>query len=197
VSRTRTREKVLLSILVVGLLSSLSALGVFGLFAAVTQSNGNEITTGTVSFTDNDSGAALYNAAGLKPGDSVTKCIKATYTGTLRADVRLYSASVPGPLAQYIDLTITQGTQASSTVPDCSGFQANGGAIFTGTLQSLEQTRGSYGAGITTAPVSKSAWDSGDAVVYRVQAVLRSDMPDSAQGATSGPHAFTWEARSQ
>lgn len=188
----------MLSALVVGALGSLVTIGVYGIFSATTQNAGNEISSGTVEISDNDSGAALYNATGFRPGETISRCIRTTYTGSLPALVRLYSPSAPGPLAQYVDLTITQGTQASPTFPNCAGFTPDPtGVIFTGTLQGFEQTRGSYAAGIATAPTGKSSWSNGEALVYRFQATLQASAPDSTQGWSSGVHTFLWEARSQ
>jgi hypothetical protein len=187
-----------LSMLVVGVLGGFVALGVHGLFTATTQNAGNEISSGTVEFSDNDSGSALYSATGVRPGESISRCIKTTYTGSLPAIAHLYSPSSPGPLAQYIELTITQGAQPTSTFPSCSGFTADAtGVIFTGTLQGFEQARNSYATGIATAPVGKSGWSSGEALVYRFQATLQASAPDSSQGWSSGVHSFIWEAHSQ
>ena len=140
----RNRDKVLLSVLVVGVLGSLAALGIFGAFTATTSNAGNEIQSGNVTLGDNDTGSALYFMSGAAPGESVTKCIKVSYTGSLKSDVDLYTDDTTmGPLAQYVDLTITQGTQASSTFPSCTGFTAApttehpGGALFNGTLQAF------------------------------------------------------------
>jgi hypothetical protein len=192
------RVKATLSVLVVGVLGSFAALGVYGLFSSTTQNAGNEIASGTVELSDNDAGAALYNATGVRPGDSISRCVKTTYTGSLAALVRLYSTSTPGPLAQYIDLTITQGTQPSSTFPSCTGFVADAtGVIFSGTLQGFEQARVSYATGIATAPAGKSSWAKGESLVYRFQATLQAGAPDSSQGWSSGVHSFAWEARNQ
>ncbi|HEY2056650.1 MAG TPA: hypothetical protein VGH14_22165 [Solirubrobacterales bacterium] len=194
----RRPVKLALSALVVGVLGSFAAIGVYGVYTATTQNAGNEITSGTVAFTDNDAGAALYNVTGVKPGETITRCIKTTYTGSLPAVVHLYSPSTAGPLAQYIELTITQGTQASSTFPSCTGFAPDStGTIYTGTLQSFEQTRNTYANGVTTVPVGKSSWSAGEALVYRFQATLVATAPDSSQGWSSGVHSFTWEAHSQ
>jgi hypothetical protein len=190
--------KVALSALVVGVLGSFAALGVYGAFTATTQNAGNEITSGTVELSDNDSGSALYSATGVKPGETLTRCIKTTYTGTLPAVVHLYSPSTAGPLAQYIELTITQGTQATSTFPNCTGFAADAtGTIYSGTLQSFEQARSSYATGVATTPVGKTSWSTGEALVYRFQATLQATAPDSSQGWSSGVHSFIWEAHSQ
>jgi len=189
-------QKLLLSTLVVGLLCGLTTLGVFGLFSATTQNAGNEISTGTVAISDNDAGSALYNITGAKPGDTVSKCIRTTYTGSLPANVHLYTTSVPGALAQYIDLTITKGTQLNSSFPDCTGFTADsGGQLFAGTLQSFEQTRNAFAAGIATVPAGQTAWLTGASVVYRIDATLQAGTPDASQGSSSGAHTFIWEAR--
>jgi hypothetical protein len=191
-------QKILLSTLVVGLLCGLTSLGVFGLFSATTQNAGNEISTGTVSISDNDAGSALYNITGAKPGDTVSKCIRVTYTGSLPADVHLYTpTTVPGALAQYVDLTITKGTQLNSSFPDCTGFTpaATGAALFSGTLQGFETTRNSFASGIDTAANGHTVWAIGDSVVYKIDATLQLATPDASQGSSTGVHAFMWEAR--
>ncbi len=63
----------MLSALVVGVLGSLVTIGVYGVFTATTQNAGNEISSGTVAIADNDSGAALYNATGFRPGESISR----------------------------------------------------------------------------------------------------------------------------
>lgn len=192
------RTKVALSALIIGVVGSFAALGVYGLFTATTQNAGNEITSGTVEFTDNDSGSALYNLTAVRPGDVTSRCIKTTYAGSLPAVVRLYSPSSAGPLAPYVDLMVTQGTQPSPTFPGCTGFAPDAvGVIFAGTLQGLEQARGAYATGIATAPAGKTGWATGEAVVYRFQATLQASAPDASQGWSTGVHSFVWEARSQ
>jgi hypothetical protein len=194
----RKTEKVLTSLLVVGVLAGATSFGVYGAFSATTQNAGNEISTGTVLLTDNDAGASLYNVTGARPGSSVSRCIKTTFTGTLPSTVRLRtSTSTPGALAPYIDVRITQGTSTSTTFPDCSGFTpaATGSTIFTGTLATFEATHGSYATGIATAPAGRTTWSAGTSVVYKIDATLQTTTPESGQGASSGVHDFVWEAR--
>lgn len=194
----RRRRRIALSLIVLAGVASATALGIYGLFTATAQNSGNELSSGTVSFTDNDAGAALFNVSDLRPGDSVSRCIKTTYTGSLTAGARLYAAGTPGPLAQYTDLVITQGTQSTTAFPGCVGFAADArGAVFTGTLQSLEQTRTGFANGLVVGPPVTGTWSTNTALVYRVQATLQTNAPDSAQGATSGVHSFVWEARNQ
>ena len=190
---SKTQQKLLLSLLVVGVLGGVIGLGVSGSFTATTQSAGNELRAGTVEIGDNDAGASLYNVTAAKPGDTAASCIKVSYTGSIAASVQLYASGTPGTLAPYVDLTITQGTQPGAAFPSCTGFVADaGGPLFSGTLQSLEQTHGGYAAGLATG----GGWSSGDTRIYRFQTTLQSTAPDSAQGTSSGPHSFIWEARS-
>jgi hypothetical protein len=194
----RTSTKVLLTALCVGALGSLAAMGVFGAFSSTTTNAGNTITAGTVAIADNDAGAAMYSISNAKPGESVSKCIKVTYTGSLDADVHIYTTSTIGSLGQYVDLTITPGTQATSTFPSCTGFTPDsGGALYTGTLQNFGNTKNTYANGVVDYPGSGSKWATNESVVYQVTASLQSSAPDAAQGLTTGAHTFTWEARNQ
>lgn len=192
-----TRTKVLLTVLCVGALGSLAAFGVFGAFSATTTSAGNQIAAGTVVIGDNDAGAALYSVTAAKPGDTVSKCIKVTYTGSLDAEVHIYTPSSIGTLGQYVDLTITPGTQASPTFPNCTGFVADaGGPLYSGTLQAFGSGKSSWASGVVDNPgTSATKWVTNDSVVYQVTATLSASAPDVAQGLTTGAHTFTWEAR--
>lgn len=194
----KTTTKVLLTALCVGALGSLAAMGVFGAFSSTTTNAGNTITAGTVAIADNDAGAAMYSLTAAKPGESVSKCIKVTYTGSLDADVRIYTQSAIGSLGQYVDLTITPGSQTTPSFPSCTGFVADsGGAIYTGTLQSFGTAKNSYANGVVDYPGTGTKWATGESVIYQVTATLQASAPDAAQGLTTGAHTFTWEARNQ
>jgi hypothetical protein len=189
------KTKVLASIVAVGGLGSFAAFGVYGGFTTTTSNTGNEISAGTVTLGDNDMGSAMYFVTNASPGDSVAKCIKVTYLGTLGADVDLYSPADPvGPLAQYVDLTITQGVQASSTFPDCTGFTpAPDGVLFSGTLQDFS-TNHSHANAIHTDPRPVRGWVTGDSLVYKITATVNAAAPITAQGTTTSDHGFVWTA---
>ncbi len=189
-------QKGLLSILVIGILGGAVSFGVLAAFSSTTQNSGNELTSGTVKVADNDNGAALYNVTGLRPGDTLSRCIQVIYQGSLPSSLRLYSAGTLGPLAPYIDLTIRQGTQTTPSFPGCSGFTADGGgALFSGTLEQFELNRTGFASGIAMSPPSGASWVQGASRVVRVDASLSASAPDSAQGASSGVHSFIWEAQ--
>ncbi len=194
----KMQTKVLLTVLTMSSLGGLSALGVFGAFSSTTSSASNQFASGTVVLGDNDLGASLYNISNAKPGESTSKCIKVTYTGSLDADVHLYTTSTIGTLGQYVELTITPGSQASSSFPSCTGFTPDsGGALYTGTLSAFATAKNSYANGIVDYPGSTTKWQANDSVVYQITVGLQSAAPEAAEGLSTGSHTFTWEARNQ
>jgi hypothetical protein len=69
--------------------------------------------------------------------------------------------------------------------------------VYEGTLSAFATEHGTYANGITTNPASATKWETNNAVVYKVTATVSASAPNSAQGATTGSHAFTWEAQNQ
>ena len=188
-------KSLLRSLLVIGAAGALAGFGTFSAFSSTTENPGNKIESGTVVLSDNDSDSALYSVTGAKAGDTVESCITVTYSGGLAADVKLYLPDAVGALAQYVDMTVTPGTDGTPTFGDCTGFTADGGALFTGTLQTFQATHNSWANGLADNPGSGSAWSQGNAVTYRVQLTLQDD--NDAQGKVTGTHRLMWEARNQ
>jgi len=190
-------RKFLMSLVVLALLGSLAAFGVFAAFSSTTTNSGNSFAAGTVAIADNDAGSALYTVANAKPGSTQQSCIRVTYSGSLDADVKLYTASAIGAIGPYVDLTIDAGTQPAAGFPSCTGFTADaGGPIFSGTLSAWQAAHNSYANGLVDNPGTVATkWVTSDAVVYRFTVTLQDN--NSAAGASSGSHAFTWEARNQ
>jgi Camelysin metallo-endopeptidase len=194
--KTMTKtKKVIRTIVVAGVLCSLAAIATFSAFSSQADNPGNNVTAGTVTLADNDSDTALYSMSNAKPGDSVSKCIKVSYTGSLDADVKFYSPSTIGALGQYVNLQVEPGTQSGTPAPgSCTGFSADGGNLFNNTLNNLPTT---YATGLADNPGSATKWVNGDSVAYRVTATLSASAPDSAQGATTNSHVLRWESRNQ
>ena len=193
-----TMRRGLLSVVVLGLVAAAIG-GSWAAFFSTTASGANSFSVGTVNIGDNDAGAAMYSLANQKPGDSVTKCIKVTYTGSLPATVRLYASAVD-EVGTYISLTITPGTGAT-TFPDCDGFTADAaGPIYNGTLKAFADARSGYDTGLTDFPgATATSWTPSDAVVYRFSLTLQDNNLANGGAAplSTGVHSFTWEARNQ
>lgn len=187
----KTREqkrgrKFLLTLLIVGVVGSLAGIGTFSAFSSTTDNTGNLFEAGTVYITDNDGGASsLYNVSNAKPGDTVTSCIKVTYTGSLNATVKLYGSGV-GALGPYVGLTVVEGT-GGGAFGNCTGFVA-GSTIFNSTLDTFPTT---YAGGISTG----GTWTNPTTVTYQFTVTLPAAVVNAAQGLSTGLHSFTWEAR--
>ena len=184
-----TTRKLLISLLVVGALGGAAAFGAFSAFSSTTSNPGNSFAAGSVTIGDNDSGTALYNVSGKKPGDFAERCIKVTYSGSLPANVKLYRSTFTSGtgLDSYIDLSITRGTGDQG---DCSDFSGST-SVYSGTLNTLG-TDFTGGVSLTNGS-GNATWAQNDAVTYKVRATLQDN--NSANGKVTGTHSFTWEAQ--
>lgn len=188
-------RKILRTVVVVGAVGAVAAMGAFSAFTSQADNPSNSVTAGTVTLADNDSGTALYSLANAKPGDtSGPQCVRVSYTGSLDADVKLYTPSTIGALGPEVNLKIEAGTQASPSFPSCTGFVAQT-TLFDAALSTFPTT---YAGGISDYPgTAGTKWVNADAVVYRVTATLSASAPDGAQGDTTDPHTLRWESRNQ
>lgn len=159
-------------------------------FTATTVNNGNSVSAGTVTLSDDDSGTAMFSISEITPSNTYTKCIVVTYTGTTPTQpVKLYrSGAVTGTgLDQYLDMTVDVGTGGSST--SCTGFTSTS-TLYTGTLQSFMGTYLAYGSGLS------SGWTpSGSPQSRTFRFSLAVQDTNATQGKNVG-FGFTWEAQS-
>jgi hypothetical protein len=139
----------------------------------------------------------------MAPGSSTSGCIQVTYTGSLPAAVHQY-ASTTGSLAQYLNLTITRGTQSSPSFPSCTGFTADStnyvgagaGVVYSGTLSAFASTYTDYASGLVDAPGSAQTWNTNSTHADKFTITLPSGAPSAAQGLSSSA-TFAWEAQNQ
>lgn len=194
-----TSRKVLSTLLVLSLMSAVTAGVTVSALSATTQSDGNTFAAGTVGISDSDGGSsALYNVAGLEPGQGVEKCIEVTYGGTLNGEVRMYTDSSIGALGSQLDVQIAPGTQTGSpTFPSCAGFTPDaGGDLFSGTLASFASTHDAWGSGLADdGPGAATSWNEDDAVVYRLRVTVADD--DTVINQSTGSHRFVFEGRNE
>lgn len=161
-------------------------------FSAQTGNPSNSWTTGSVSLTDDDGGgaaSAMFKVTGMMPGDTVTKCIAVTYTGSVDpAPVKLFSAVTDNGLADHLDVTIKEGDGGGYS--SCTGFVASATLANAVTLTAFGANN-SYATGVGT-------WDptaTGQTKTYQFVVTLGSDTPEGAQG-SDAQATFTWETTS-
>jgi hypothetical protein len=179
-----------LAAVAVGLLvmSLLVVTGSRAAFNATTSNDTNNFAAGTVVLADDDAGSVMFNLTGMKPGDTATKCVNVTYTGSLAADVKLYGAVGGTGLATYLDTIVDIGTGAAGGASmDCTGFTPSSNLHNT-TLEAFGTAHTNYGNGAggftgATNPTTRT---------YRFTVMLQDD--NLAQGKTAST-TFTWEAQ--
>ncbi len=188
-------RKFLLTALVVGGLSALVGLGTYSAFTATTTNSGNNISSGTVKIDQHTGAVTLYNVTNQKPGDSIARCLRINYSGSLTATaVKLYASSGITNGSQY-NLQIERGSGLSTLdgTMSCAGFSSSSTA-YNGNLGSLGT---SYAAGVD-GKASAATWATNDTVDYRFTITQNDDTTPNAHTTvtSSGSHTFTWEARS-
>lgn len=78
---------------------------------------------------------ALFNAANLNPGQTVTRCVRISNDAAVAAHVFLHSTRGDGDLAQHMHLTVQAGEQPAGPDLHCAGFLPESAApLFDGPL---------------------------------------------------------------
>src|SRR5688500_3515463 len=90
-------------------------------FSAPASSSANRFEAGSVRVTDNGTGDAIVSLDNAQPGASNDGCVLVTYDGTLPAALRLH-ATVSGGLEEYLDVTVTRGTDPTPAFGACTSF---------------------------------------------------------------------------
>lgn len=191
-ARRRTGAAAVAAAVVAGLLGSGAFVwqGTNAAFTATTNNGTNNWTAGAVTLGDDDSNVALFNASGLVPGSTGSKCIRVTYSGTVTAAVTLYVASSAGTLAPYVDVVVEQGSGGGNTGDFSSCGSFSGATIYSGTLANLASTSTAFGSGVGTwAPTAAAQFS-----VYKFTYTLNASTPDNMQGATCSA-TFQWESQ--
>ena len=191
--RSRT-GKLFGSLAAVALVGVVGFVGTRAAISDTTDNPGNQFNAGAIELVDNDAGTYMYQVNNVQPGDSISRCIRVSYTGTLDSAVTLFMGTPIDSLGPYIDMSVDVGTQASSSFPTCTGF-ASSANLYTGTLSDFQATHPDVATGLGYSPNGASPWTDGDSVVYRVTLTLQ----NAARGPGedfSGTHTYSWQADS-
>lgn len=187
-----TMRKVALTLGAVGVVVGLMSAGTFGAFRGTTTNTGNQIDSGTVKVDQHAGATTLYNVTNQKPSQSVARCVRVTYSGSLASTLNLYVSSGITNGTLY-NLQVERGSGLSGPAADmnCTGFTATSTA-YNGALGSFPTT---YAGGVA-GKAGGTAWSQNDAVDYRFTISVNDDTTPNAHTtvASSGSHTFTWEA---
>lgn len=91
-------------------------------FTASTRNAGSSWSTGNVTLTDDDLGAAAFTVENIVPGQTGQKCIVVTSQSNVPGEVRAYTQNLISSkgLEDHIFFDLEQGTGGSFN--DCTGF---------------------------------------------------------------------------
>jgi len=169
--------------------------GADAVFSRVTATPTNNWSSGTVSLSDDDLGAAVFAVSSLVPASTGVKCIVVSYGGSVTAAVKLYVTgySSSRALGAYLNLTVEEGsgsTFAGSGPASCPGFTPTG-TIYAGTVDHFATTSTAYASGVGAfAPTG-----AGQNRVFRFSYTLDATAPEGTQSGVASV-GFTWEANS-
>lgn len=170
----------------------------YSAFSASTVDSGNSWAAGQVTLADDDSGTAMFAASGLKPGDTGSRCIAVTSSGTVPSVVKLYGTghATTRALSDYLTIDVTQGT-GGSFAGGCAGFSPapSNAVVYSGTLAAFAASATDYGHGLPGSAAWAPSGSSSETRVFRFAYTLSSSTPNTAEGGTS-TIGFTWEAQS-
>jgi hypothetical protein len=152
-------------------------------FTASTTNQPNTWQAGSVVLGDDDGTTAMFDEAGLVPGDSGENCIVVTFDGDTEVDVRLFATLGTSGLEDHLDVVVEAGTGGG--FGDCTGFTASQ-QVHAGTLASMPS---SYAA--AASPWSPTA--AGQSLTYRFAWTLADDPAAMGEQVSA---TFMWEARS-
>lgn len=166
-------------------------------FTASVDNTANFFHGGTVTLSDNDAEAAMFELDAMDPGEKHTSCINVEYTGSITSPsaVKVYSGAAPtesGNLGDHIALTIERGTSDAVTFDNCGTFTLEATPLSAVPLSTFYGTNLDYASGVgtwapTTTPETRT---------YRITAELLDTVPDSEEGATIDGVTFIWEIQS-
>lgn len=136
------------------------------------------INSGTIELTDDDGGRSLFVLEDLTPARPAVRCIEITYSGTILPVLLNLRAEAQGELANYLDVTITEG--AGGNYGSCVGFVGTRD-VYTGVLAELIETN--------WIPVGNLV-NTGEVRSFRIELQLQ-DRQDALGQSTS--LEFAWE----
>jgi hypothetical protein len=116
-------------------------------FTASTRNAGNSWSTGNVTLTDDDQGAAAFTVENMVPGQAGQKCIVVTSQSNVEGEVRAYTQNLVSSrgLEERIFFDLEQGTGGSFN--DCTGFTPTANTVPELPLSELAEVNRDFATG--------------------------------------------------
>jgi hypothetical protein len=171
-------KRIAASLLAIGLATSVAVIGSTASWTAQTQNAGNSVTAGTLDLTNDRNGTALFEATGVKPGESGATTVTLKNAGSTPIAVTLTQDQVVnGFAASSMKLQIHDSARnwcyyPTSAAGACSGYGTWSDAAKLTSL-ALPATDGS------------AKWAAGETHAFRVGWKLDTSSPNSDQGKTA------------
>lgn len=215
-TKTDRRLKVVAALASLFIVSFLIVQASGAVFTDQTTADGNDITAGDVSITNDHGATAMFQVTALVPNDTITRCITVQYTGnSVGADltgVRLFAnatyndtTTASGDFSGVLNLTVNRddsfvGTAGDPT--DCTGFASDAtlydGTVAGNTIEGFTDTDGyvdyTNGLAVGWTPAATNE-TRGFQFVIEFDSSANSDFQNAVLGTTT-PLGFTWEIQS-
>lgn len=139
----------------------------YAAFSAHTENAGNSWSTGRVTLTDDDRGAAALHVEGMVPGDTGEKCLVVTSNSTVAGEVRTYVEDLVKSRGLEDHILISMETGSGGSFDDCTGFTPTSNTPpTTGTLAQLAAADTDWATG---ANAWATAGTPGETMTYRAR----------------------------
>lgn len=166
-------------------------------FTASTRNAGNSWSTGNVTLTDDDLGAAAFTVERIVPGQTGEKCIVVTSQSNVAGEVRAYTQNLitSRGMENRIFIDLEQGTGGSFN--DCTGFVPVANTVPELPLSTLATVNRDFATG---GSVWQTAGTPGETQSYRASwrfdtTGMSQDAVNALQGARVGID-LVWELQS-
>lgn len=168
----------------------------YSAFSGTTRNSGNSWSTGSVALTDDDTGTARFQATGMVPGSTETKCIAVTANASVPGVVKGYAINPvvsAANLHDYVKVSVKYGTGGGFGT--CDGFVSAGVSIPEMSLRTLAGYS-SYANGAGSWAVTSGSQTRTYEITYRFDTTgLSQSELDALQGAQTGID-LQWELQS-
>lgn len=168
----------------------------YSAFSGTTRNSGNNWSTGSVALTDDDAGAARFQATNLVPGATDTKCITVTANASVPGTIKAYAVNPvtsAAKLEDHIKVVVDYGNGGGFS--SCTGFTKVGNSIPEMSLSTLAAFN-NYANGAGNWAVGAGTSSRTYQVTWTFDAAgLTQAQLDGLQGSQTGID-FQWELQS-